>query len=173
MFANKLELLCIPGFIAMTTAVGAAVAAEKIETHWSKVNKTDKFEVMLDEKSSGRFAFFVAFHATFKQTKGGSLFDGMNNKGQGTAVFVNGNGPISGFDINEKDGDTYKVEWNGECYSLSGPDGKPVGYCSGGAFVVPGSGTGRFAGLSGGSVWWGHGLPDGDFQVQGIDFLEK
>ena len=173
MFTPKLELFCIPSFIAMTTMMGAATAGEKIETHWTKVNKSDKFEVMLDEKSSGRFAFFMAFHATYKQTKGGNLFDGVNNKGQGTAVLVNGNGPVSGFDINEKDGDTYKTEWSGDCYTLTGADGKPVGYCSGGGYVVPGSGTGRFAGLLGGGVWWGHGLPNGDFQVEGMDFMEK
>ena len=173
MFAHKLKLLCIPSFIAMTTAMGAAIAGERMEAHWTKVNKTDKLEVMLDEKSSGRFAFFTAFHATYKQTKGGSLFDGVNNKGQGTGVLVNGNGPVSGFDINEKDGDTFKVEWAGECYSVSGPDGKPVGYCSGGGYVVPGSGTGRFAGLSGGTIWWGHGLPNGDFEVEGRDIFEK
>jgi len=173
MFAQKLKFLGISSFIVTTGVMGTAAAGEKIETHWTKVNKTDKFEVMLDEKSSGRFAFFVAFHATFKQTRGGNLFDGVNNKGQGTAVLVNGNGPVSGFDINEKDGDTYKVEWAGECYSLTGPDGKPVGYCSGGDVVVAGSGTGRFAGLSGGGIWWGHGLPNGDFEVQGMDFMEK
>jgi hypothetical protein len=149
------------------------VHPRKAKLMMGQTNKTDKLEVMLDEKSSGRFAFFTAFHATFKQTKGGSLFDGVNNKGQGTGVLVNGNGPVSGFDINEKDGDTYKVEWAGECYSVSGPDGKPVGYCSGGGYVVPGSGTGRFAGLSGGTIWWGHGLPNGDFEVEGRDILEK
>ena len=173
MFVHKRKLLCIPGFIAMTTVMGAATAAERIESHWTKVNKTDKFEVMLDEKSSGRFAFFFTYHATFKSIKPGGFFDGVNNKGQGTASLVNGNGPVSGFDISEKDGDTYKSEWSGECYSVTGPDGKPIGYCSGGGFIVPGSGTGRFAGLSGGGVWWGHALPDGDFQVEGVDFMEK
>src|SRR6185503_21109731 len=111
------------------------------EVRMNKVNKTDKYEVMLDEKSTGRSVFFIAFHGTDKQTKGGDLFDGVNNKGQGTASLFQGNGPVSGFDVDEKDGDTYKLEWSGQCFSLSGPDGKPVGYCAGGGHVVPGSGT--------------------------------
>jgi hypothetical protein len=80
---------------------------------------------------------------------------------------------VSGYDLDEKDGDSYKLEWAGECFSLSGPEGKPVGYCAGGAFVTPGSGTGRFAGLSGGGTWRGHALPNGDFEVEENLVLEK
>jgi hypothetical protein len=50
MLVHKQKLLCIPAFIAMTTLMGTATAGEKMETRWTKVNKTDKFEVMLDEK---------------------------------------------------------------------------------------------------------------------------
>ena len=158
---------------ACVTSAGMALA-ERIEDRGTKINKTDKFEVMLDDKATGRMAFFFAFHATSKaKGGGGGLFDGINNKGQGTCVLTQGRGPCSGFDINEKDGDTFRVEWAGECYLLSGPDGKPVGHCAGGGYAVPGSGTGRFAGLSGGGPFWGHALPDGDFEVEWADVWEK
>src|SRR4029079_3555181 len=130
----------------MTLAVGNAMAGDKMEIRLTKVKHSDKSEVMRDEQSTGRSVFFFAYHATYKQTKGGDLFDGVNNKGQGTVSLFQGNGPVSGYDVNEKEGATYRQEWSGECFSLSGPEGKPVAYCTGGHFVVPGSGTGRFAG---------------------------
>ena len=159
--------------LGLALVAGSAVAGDKMEVRLSKVNKNDKFEVMLDDKSAGRFTFFMAFHGTYKQMRGGNLFEGVVNKGQGNGVFFQGNGPVSGFDINEKDGDSYKSEWTGECFSLTGADGKPVGYCAGGAFVAPGSGTGRFAGLTGGGNWRGHSLPNGDFDVEENLVLEK
>jgi len=149
------------------------MAGDKIEVRMNKINKTDKYEVLLEDKSSERLAFFIAFHGTYQQTKGGNLFDGVNNKGQGNGVLFQGSGPVSGFDVDEKDGDIYKLEWSGQCFLLSGPDGKPVGYCAGGGHVVPGSGTGRFAGLSGGGYWYGHGLPNGDFEVEENFVYEK
>jgi hypothetical protein len=161
-------------FALMCLSSGGLALAERIEDRGTKVNKTDKFEVMLDDKATGRMAFFTAFHATTKaKGGGGGLFDGVNNKGQLTCVLVQGRGQCSGFDINEKDGDTYRVEWAGTCYILTGSDGKPVGYCAGGGYAVPGSGTGRYTGLSGGGAWWGHALPDGDFEVEWVDVWEK
>ena len=173
LFGVNPRLRVVSTLFGMTIVTGNALAGDKMEVRLSKINKTDKFEVMLDDKSAGRFAFFIAFHGTYKQTKGGDLFEGVNNKGQGTAALFQGNGPVSGYDIDEKDGDIYKLEWSGECFSLSGPDGKPVGYCAGGAFIAPGSGTGRFAGLSGGGNWRGHSLPNGDFDVEENLVLEK
>jgi hypothetical protein len=167
------RLRIVSTLLGLTIVAGGALAGDKMEVRLNKINKTDKFEVMLDDKSAGRFSFFMAFHGTYKQTRGGILFEGVNNKGQGTGVLFQGNGPVSGYDIDEKEGDTYKLEWTGECFSLSGPDGKPVGYCAGGAFVAPGSGTGRFAGLTGGGNWRGHSLPNGDFDVEENLVLEK
>lgn len=167
------RLRIVSTLLGLTIVAGGALAGDKMEVRLNKINKTDKFEVMLDDKSAGRFSFFMAFHGTYKQTRGGTLFEGVNNKGQGTGVLFQGNGPVSGYDIDEKEGDTYRLEWIGECFSLSGPDGKPVGYCAGGAFVAPGSGTGRFAGLTGGGNWRGHSLPNGDFDVEENLVLEK
>ena len=173
LFGVNTLLRIVSTFLGLSILAASALAGEKMEVRLSKTNKTDKFEVMLDDKSAGRFSFFMAFHGTYKQTRGGSLFEGVNNTGQGTGVLFQGNGPVSGFDVDEKDGDSYKLEWAGECFSLSGSDGKPVGYCAGGAFVAPGSGTGRFAGLSGGGNWRGHSLPNGDFDVEENLVLEK
>ena len=173
MLTRKIQLPSALVLCGMTIAVGSALAGEKMEIVRNKVNKNDQYEVMLNDKSVGRLAFFIAYHGTYKQTKGGDLFDGVNEKGQGTAVLLQGNGPISGFNLNEKEGDTFRSEWSGECFSLSGPDGKPAGYCAGGVFVVPGTGTGRFAGLSGGGNFRGHALPNGDYAVEENLVIEK
>ena len=161
-------LLC--GF---AVAVGSVWAGEKMEIVRNKVNKNDQYEVMLDDKSTGRMAFFLAYRGTYKQTKGGDLFDGVNEKGQGTGILLQGNGTISGFNVDEKEGDSFRSEWSGECFSLKGPDGKPIGQCAGGVYVVPGTGTGRFAGLSGGGTFRGHALPNGDFAVEENLTVEK
>ena len=164
------------GISALACAIAnplAATAGEQMQIEYSKVNKSGKFELMLDDKNSGRFAFFFSYNATFKQTKGGSLFDGVNNSGTGVGYFTQGQGNFSGFEVNEKDGDSYKNEYSGSCYSVTGSDGKPVNHCSGGWLLVAASGTGRFSGLSGGGRWWGHALPNGDFEVNSIGTVEK
>jgi len=65
------------------------------------------------------------------------------------------------------------VEWTGVCYPVGQADGKPQGYCSGGWFVVPGSGTGPFAGIAGGGVWTGVSNPDGTFAEEWNGMLEQ
>ena len=159
--------------IAYAASAGVALA-ERIEDRGTKINKNDKVEVMLDDKATGRMAFFLAYHAITKaKGGGGGLFDGMTNKGQGTCVLTQGRGPCSGFESSEKDGDIFRFEWSGQCYTLTGPEGKPIAYCAGGSYAVPGSGTGRFAGISGGGSWWAHERPDGDLEVEWAYVWEK
>src|SRR5688500_4010738 len=70
---------------------------------------------------------------------------------------------------------TVQAGWAGE-YGVMRPDGKPVTYCAGGCSVVPGSGTGRFARLSGGGGnWCGHAGPNEDFEVNwsGVAFFRS
>ena len=157
---------------AMATSVTAS-AGEQMQYATTKVNKSDKFEVVLDDKNVGRLVFFSSWHATYKQTKGGNLFDGVNNTGGGYFDLLQGHGHASGFDVNEKGGDIYKVGWTGDCYATTGSDGKPWGHCDGGWYVVPNSGTGRFAGLSGGGQFEAHALPSGDYEVNTTGTVEK
>src|SRR3954466_8583428 len=128
----------------------ATSAGEQTPISAVKVNKGGKFELILDDKKAGRMVYFFSFHAVNKALKGGNLVDGVVNTGGGFADTTNGLGHISGFDVNEKDGDIWKAGWAGECFGVAGSDGKPVPHCSGGWSVVPESGSGRFAGLSGG-----------------------
>jgi hypothetical protein len=163
------KFVCI---LALSCA-GTIAVAEPTSISMTKNNKNDKFEVVLDDKNAGRLIFFVAYHGTWKQTKGGTLIDGGNNKGSGYADLTNGRGHISGADIEEKDGDSYKSEWAGQCYPANGPDGKVIGHCAGSWFVVPGSGTGRFANISGGGYWHGHDIPGELFKVESTGTVEK
>ena len=151
----------------------AAWAGEPVAVAATKVNYGDKFEVVLDDKNANRMVYFFSFHAINKALKGGNLIDGSKNTGGGYADITNGRGHLSGFDVNEIDGDTYKAGWAGECYPVNGADGKPVAHCAGGWSVVPASGTGRFAGISGGGDWHGRALPDGNFAVEWTGTLEK
>ena len=151
----------------------AASAGEVMDVAMTKVNKGDKFEVVLDDKNSGRFVFFTSWHATWKQTKGGTLIDGVNNTGAGYGQLTQGHGVVSGFDTNEKEGDIYKVGFTCVSYTRTGPDGKPVGHCDGGWYVLPNSGTGRFAGVSGGGTFEAHALPSGEFYVDTTGTLDK
>ncbi len=131
MKTRKPHLAGLLGISALACSIAtpfAVSAGEQMQIALSKVNKGDKFELVLDDKNTGRMVFFTSFHSTFKQTKGGNLFDGVNNTGGGYADFTQGHGHITGFDVNEKDGDTYKVGWAGDCYTLNGSDGKP--YCA-------------------------------------------
>jgi len=176
MKTGKTRFAALLGISALACAITtpfAASAAEKMQIATTKVNKGDKFEVVLDDKTTGRLVFFSSWHATYRQTKGGNLFDGVNNTGGGYADLTQGHGHASGFDVNEKGGDIYKVGWVADCYATTGADGKPWGHCDGGWYVVPNSGTGRFAGLSGGGQFEAHALPSGEYEVNTTGTLEK
>jgi hypothetical protein len=168
--AGPLATAALAGALA---APLAAAAGEVTQVAMTKVNKGDKFEVVLDDKNSGRFVFFTTWHAIWKQTKGGSLIDGVNNTGSGVGQLTSGQGVVSGFDLNEKGGDTYKVGWTCVSYTRAGPEGKPVGHCDGGWYIVPGSGTGRFAGMIGGGTFEAYALPSGEFHVETSGTVEK
>src|SRR4051812_8613165 len=63
--------------LALSCTANIAVA-EPTSISMTKNNKNDKFEVVLDDKNAGRLIFFVAYHGTWKQTKGSTLIDGVN-----------------------------------------------------------------------------------------------
>jgi hypothetical protein len=97
---------------ALTCAMSipfAAGAGEPIAVAATKVNYGDKLEMVLDDKNAGRMVYFFSFHAVNKAIKGGNLVDGSKNTGGGYADITNGRGHLSGFDVNEQDGDIYKA----------------------------------------------------------------
>jgi hypothetical protein len=172
----KMHIATVFACGAVVLATGspiAALAGVQMAVAAIKVNKGDKFELVLDDKNAGRMVYFFSFHAINKAIKGGDLVDGVKNTGGGYADITQGRGHVSGFDVNEEDGDIWKAGWAGECYPVTGLDGTPVTHCAGGWSVVPASGTGRFAGLSGGGEFHGHALANGDFEVEWSGTLEK
>jgi hypothetical protein len=104
----KRVMLACSGLVCAVVTPLAASAGENVTFAAIKINKADKFELVLDDKNAGRMVFFSSFRAVNKQTKGGDLIDGMNNTGGGYADITQGRGHISGFDVNEKEGDTWK-----------------------------------------------------------------
>ena len=166
-------VLSLGSALAYTILPITTIAGEPINWTLTKVNKPDKFELLFEDKKSGRTVAFLTFNAITKQTKGGTLMDGLKNSGTGYVDQTQGRGHFHGFDVFEKEGDIWRDEWSGECYMVSGPDSKPVQHCAGGWSVIPGSGTGRFAGLSGGGTFVAHALPSGEFEVEATGNAEK
>ena len=159
------------GFIAAPlAAIAAAPGLEKVSI--VETSKMGKFEVLLEDRNAGRLVYYFTFKADNKQVEGGDLFDASTNTGGGFADLVKGAGPVNGFDLYQKDGDIYKVGWAGSC-AKSVVEGRTVDQCSGGWTVIPASGTGRFAGLSGGGQWRSHSLPNGDYIVEKTGALER
>jgi hypothetical protein len=154
-------------------ALPTPALAEQVPVAAVKVNKGDKFELVLDDKAAGRMVYYFSFHAVNKGIKGGDWVEGRKNVGAGWGDLTQGRGHVHGFDVNGEGADVWKAGWAGECYPVNGSDGKPVPHCAGGWSVVPGSGTGKFAGVSGGGTWKGHALPSGDFEVTWDGVLEK
>jgi hypothetical protein len=152
-----------------------ATAGEQVNFTAVKTNHSEKFEPLFEDKQSGRMAAMLAYSATLKQTSGGDLMDGMKNTGTGYIETTNGRGHAHGWDVLEKGGDLVKWEWAGECYMIPNESdgGKPVQQCAGGWSVVPGSGTGRYANLSGGGSWKAQATPQGEYDVQDAGYLSK
>lgn len=157
----------------LATAPIAVHAGETFTMSVRAVHKNDKFELLAKDERTGRMSFFSTSKAVDREVKGRGLW---NDSTRGTTAhwdMMNGIGFGHGFAKTEKGGGTVLVEWTGICYPVGGTEAKPTTYCSGGHFVVPGSGTGPFAGLKGGGTWTGTGGVDGNFVEEWAGVYEQ
>ena len=162
------------------TALGASLLlvcswghAETMTATYQAIHKGDKFEVIMNDESSGRMVFYSTTRATQKQLQGTILFDGATGGSSGFWEASKGISQGKGTVKYEKTGDVYQTEWNGVCFPQPGADGKPVPHCYGGWYLVPSVATGRFAGLKGGGSWKAKMLPSGEFEEEWIGNFER
>ncbi|MBX9964507.1 MAG: hypothetical protein K2Y35_15720 [Burkholderiales bacterium] len=149
------------------------LAAQPFLISAKATHKGEKFEIIGKDEKSGRMVFFSQSKAIDQETRGKGLYNGSSRTSSAHWDLTNGYGIGTGFSRIEKAGGSVLVEWTGVCYPVAGSDNKSTPYCSGGWFVVPGSGSGPFAGLSGGGTWTGSVAADGGFNEEWSGLMEQ
>jgi hypothetical protein len=154
-------------------SVNSALAGQPYPIVVKATHKGEKFEVINNDERTGRMVFFSQSKATDRETRGKGLYNDSARTTTAHWDLVNGYGTGSGFSKTEKGGGSVLAQWNGVCYPVNGADGKAVPHCSGGWFIVTGSGSGPFSGLKGGGSWTGAVTPDGGFDEEWMGLLEQ
>ena len=150
-----------------------AVAQQSFPVHGKGIHKGEKFEPMGKDEKSGRIVFYSQSRVTDRELQGNGVFNAGVRIPQAHWDLTNGYGTGRGFSRVEKAGGSVLLEWTGVCYTVNGADGKNIPHCSGGWFVVPGSGTGPYAGLDGGGTWTGSVTADGGFDEDWIGMIRQ
>ncbi|MBK8019741.1 MAG: hypothetical protein IPK20_25665 [Betaproteobacteria bacterium] len=161
--------------IAATVLLGphASLAGQTFPMTVTAVHKPEKFEQIGKDEKNGRLTFFSLSKAVDRELRGKGLWADSSRTATAYWDMAGGYGTGRGFSRTEKSGGSVLVEWNGVCYPAGEAGGKPVTHCSGGWFVVPGSGSGPFSGLAGGGTWTGTGTADGGFLEEWSGLMEQ
>lgn len=154
--------LCMPSFAAEATPLTVKC-----------VRKIEKSDVLHYDEKTGRYAGLSQASCNYKEVRGNGLFDGVRSTARGFDDFQGSNGDIRGITIGEKGGDSYRVQWDGHCFSVSGRDGKPAGRCFGSWRFIDGSGTGRFAKVRGGGYFQSMALSQDSFEAEATGYYEQ
>lgn len=151
---------------------GQVYAGEPVAISAKATHKPDKFYPTYQDDKAGRIAYTSSSWAVDREiTKTGIVAD--KRWCQGSWDMTGGAGGGHGYCKAEKGGDTVQLQWNGMCDTLTDKDGKPQTRCGGGWVYVPGSGTGRYAGIRGNGAWWGLGTADGGFEEEWNGYYQK
>ncbi|MCC7547811.1 MAG: hypothetical protein IT532_08595 [Burkholderiales bacterium] len=153
---------------ALALSALAAHAAEPFVTTARAVHKPAKFEVILEDKAAGRLVYYSESTTNDKEVQGRGLWTGSSRIARGHWDLTHGAGTGRGSVSVDNAGSTLNVEWAGICYMVGD---KPR--CSGGWNAVPGSGTGKFAGLTGGGTWQGSPNAEGNFDEEWTGLLQQ
>jgi hypothetical protein len=137
------------------------------------VRKVEKADIAHFNEKSGRYIAFSQASCNYKEVKGNGLFDGVKSTARGLDNFTGANGSVNGVTFGEKDGDSYRVEWDGRCFGLSGAEGKPINRCFGNWRFIEGSGTGRFSNVRGGGYFQSTLLAPDTMDVEATGFYEQ
>jgi len=165
---KRSAIASLTAVVWMGLASTAVVAGEPFVTTAKAVHKPGKFEVILEDKATGRLVYYSEGSTNDKEIQGKGLWTGSSRIARGHWDLTNGAGTGHGSVEVENAGSKLKGEWVGICYMVGD---KPR--CSGGWNVVPGSGTGRFAGLTGGGTWQGSPIPEGGFDEEWTGLLRQ
>lgn len=147
----------VAAILAVVTAImtTSLSAAEPTKVTLRYLDRLETMEMMPGSSPAGRMIYSALIRGTSKETRGTGLFDASERVVRANWDLTHGSGLGSGTNIVSKGGDTITVQWSGACTTLMGKDSKPLIHCGGGWVFVPGSGTGRYAGVIGGGSWWG------------------
>jgi len=168
-----LRIACTLALAIATTATANTMARDVVNIAGKEISRQEKFDVIFEDKSTGHMISFSQIRAKMRETKGDGLLDSLDKTCSATWDLTNGNGTAEGYCAGEKDGGKIGFKWNGMCNSAAGTSTKPVVRCGGGWIFVQGTGTGRFAGVSGGGVWSGIFVPNGDFEEEWSGIYRK
>lgn len=149
MFKQSLTVLA---GAALVTAIALPAAAQQ-NVSVKCVRKVERFEPLYKNDAAGRLVYLSTAACNYRESVGVGLFDGVRSTATGFTDLNNGRGETRGITVGEKDGDNYRVEWLGRCYSIGNSGDNEVIRCTGVWSVIEGSGLGRFAGLRGGGHW--------------------
>lgn len=152
----------------ISIGTGTAQASDIGYAEGVEVIANDRVDIYSEDKTAGRMLSIGSNKSrTVRETKGTGLF---HNAAKSCNPVVwdltRGTGTGSGYCKGSKGSDTYALEFNGYCATLTGGDGKPATKCSGAWKLLPGAGTGKFAGVDGVGQWWGSFNDAGDFEEQ-------
>jgi len=147
---------------ALLCTIPGAMAAGPVAVKGKAADKAVSMEPIYQNHANGRFVFTSTNRGVVRSDD--SLFDGAERQVRAQWDLTQGSGMGHGFITMTKGGDSWSSQWNGTCTTLLGEGGKPQTQCAGGWISIPGSGSGRYAGLTGGGSWSGDVLPNGDFE---------
>lgn len=171
---HRSRLAVVVGLTLVSTGMCMeTLAAQPFVTSAKATHKGEKFEIIGKDEKSGRMVFFSQSKAIDQETRGKGLYNGSSRTSSAHWDLTNGYGTGTGFSRTEKAGGSILVEWTGVCYPANGPDSKTTPHCSGGWFVVPGSASGPFTGLTGGGTWTGSVTADGSFTEEWTGLMEQ
>jgi len=168
-----LRLVCILSVAVLAITAANTLARDVVSIAGKEISKQEKFDVIFEDKAAGHMISFTQIRAKMHETKGDGLFEALNKTCSATWDLTHGNGTAEGYCASEKNGDKIGIKWNGMCNSAAGTAKKPLLRCGGGWIFVQGTGTGRYAGVSGGGVWTGNFLPNGDFEEEWSGIYRK
>ena len=137
------------------------------------VRKVEKSEPLYSDEKTGQYVGFSQASCNYKEVKGVGLFEGVKSTVREFDDFHGPNGDLHGITTGEKGGDSYRVEWDGHCFSLSGADGKPMNRCFGSWRFIDGSGTGRFAKIHGGGYFQSLELTQDSYEAEATGYYEQ
>jgi hypothetical protein len=166
---NKhVALYCVALSASLGLGASAVRAGEPFITTAKAVHKPQKFEVIFEDKSAGRLVFFSQSTTNDQEIQGKGLWTGSSRIARAYWDTTKGYGSGKGSVVVDNQGSNLTVEWTGSCYAVGDQP-----YCSGGWYAVPGSGTGKFAGVTGGGTWRGKPTSDGGFDEEWTGLLEQ
>lgn len=146
-----------------------ALSAEPSKGVMRYTDRLEQLEMTPGSTPAGRMIYSASLRGTQRNASGQTA----ERRIRANWDLTQGNGLGYGTTVVTKDGNSITSQWTGACTTLQGKDNKPFIYCAGGWVIVPGSGTGQFAGMTGGGSWWGTPNAEGGLDGESEGFTQQ